>query len=358
MRASRSCGTLFDYNRKKALWREIEHQMGEGDFWNNPDLASDRVRKLKDARATCESLDGLKQGADDAETLAELADEMKDNDSAREAMELGDQLVERFKALELQAFLSGPYDSGNALVSFQAGAGGTDASDWCQMLMRMVLRFAERMGWKTEILDIVEAEEAGIKHSDVRITGAYAYGYLVCEMGIHRLVRISPFDGQARRQTSFAALDVSPDIEEDNTVVIEDKEIRIDTYRAGGKGGQHVNKTESAVRITHLPTGIVVQCQSERSQHKNRDAAFKMLKAKILQRREIERMEEVKSMYDSKGQIAWGNQLRSYVMAPYQLVKDHRTSHETGNPTPVLDGDLMPFIDAYLRFRAKLKEKP
>jgi peptide chain release factor 2 len=331
--------------------------MAQADFWSDQEKATGRVGELKSARTVVESIDGMNKDLDDAEVLAQLADEHKDPASEAEAAQLVEKLVERFDAFELRSFLSGPYDAGGAIASFQSGAGGTDASDWAQMLMRMYLRWAEQMGYKTEILDIVEAEEAGIKHADVRVTGPFAYGYLVAEMGIHRLVRMSPFDQAARRQTSFAALDVSPDVEEDKTVEIPEKDVRIDTYRAGGKGGQHVNKTESAVRLTHLPTGIVVQCQNERSQHKNREMAFKMLKGKILQRRELERMAELKSLYDSKGQIAWGNQLRSYVLAPYQLVKDHRTDHETGNVEAVLDGHIMPFIDAYLRHRAREKEK-
>ncbi len=330
--------------------------MGEADFWLDTERAKTRVQQLKSARSTVESLDALSAGVDDADTLAQLSDEAADEKSAVEAADMLTLLIERFDAFELRTFLNGPYDAGNALISFQAGAGGTDASDWAQMIMRMFLRFAEQMGWKTEILDVVEAEEAGIKHADVRVLGAFAYGYLACEVGIHRLVRISPFDQMARRQTSFSAVDVTPDVEEDADIEIPDKDIRVDTYRAGGKGGQHVNKTESAVRITYLPNNLVVQCQNERSQHKNRDMAMKMLKAKLLQLREMERMAEVKALYDSKGQIAWGNQIRSYVLAPYQLVKDHRTEHETGNVQAVLDGHLMPFIDHYLRFRAKKRE--
>jgi peptide chain release factor 2 len=331
--------------------------MAQADFWSDQEKATKRVAELKNARTIVESIDGMSKDLDDAEVLAQLADEHQDEASGREAEDLVQKLIERFDAFELRSFLSGPYDSGNAIVSFQSGAGGTDASDWAQMLMRMYLRWAEQMGYKTEILDVVEAEEAGIKHADVRFTGPFAYGYLVAEMGIHRLVRMSPFDQAARRQTSFAALDVSPDVEEDRTIDLPEKDVRIDTYRAGGKGGQHVNKTESAVRLTHIPTGIVVQCQNERSQHKNRDMAFKMLKGKLLQQRELERSAELKSLYDSKGQIAWGNQLRSYVLAPYQLVKDHRTDVETGNVQAVLDGRIMPFIDAYLRHRAREKEK-
>jgi peptide chain release factor 2 len=330
--------------------------MAQADFWSDQSQATARVAELKNARTIVESLDGMVKDLDDAEVLAQLADEQKDAASEQEAAGLVAQLMERFDAFELRSFLSGPYDAGGALVSFQSGAGGTDASDWAQMLMRMYTRWAEEMGYKTEVLDVVEAEEAGIKHADVRITGPFAYGYLVAEMGIHRLVRMSPFDQMARRQTSFAALDVSPDVEEDKTVEVPEKDLRIDTYRAGGKGGQHVNKTESAVRITHIPTGIVVQCQNERSQHKNREMAFKMLKGKLLQQRELERMAELKSLYDSKGQIAWGNQIRSYVLAPYQLVKDHRTDYETGNVQAVLDGKIMPFIDHYLRHRARQKE--
>jgi peptide chain release factor 2 len=331
--------------------------MAEADFWSDQEKATARVAELKSARTIVESIDRMTKDLDDAEVLAELADEAKDAASEQEAAEILIQLLERFDAFELRSFLSGPYDAGGAIVSFQAGAGGTDASDWAQMLMRMYLRWAEQMGYKTEVLDIVEAEEAGIKHADVRIAGPFAYGYMLAEMGIHRLVRMSPFDQMARRQTSFAAVDVTPDVEEDKSVDIPDKDIRIDTYRAGGKGGQHVNKTESAVRITHIPTNIVVQCQNERSQHKNREMAFKMLKGKLLQQRELERMAEIKSLYDSKGQIAWGNQIRSYVLAPYQMVKDHRTDHETGNVQAVLDGRIMPFIDTYLRRRGRGKDQ-
>jgi peptide chain release factor 2 len=327
--------------------------MAASDFWSDQEKAAAKVLELKGARNLVESIDRMTRDLDDAEVLAQLADEQKDQASENEAAGLVTGLVDRFEALELRSFLSGPYDAGGAMVSFQSGAGGTDASDWAQMLMRMYLRWAEQMGYKTEIVDIVEAEEAGIKHANVRFAGAFAYGYMVAEMGIHRLVRMSPFDQMARRQTSFAAVDVSPDVEEDKTVEIPEKDIRIDTYRAGGKGGQHVNKTESAVRITHMPTGIVVQCQNERSQHKNRESAMKMLKGKLLQRRELERSAELKSLYDSKGQIAWGNQIRSYVLAPYQMVKDHRTGFETGNVQAVLDGAIMPFIDHYLRQRAQ-----
>jgi peptide chain release factor 2 len=331
--------------------------MAEADFWTAQEKATAKVAELKAARSIVESIDGMNKDLDDAEVLAQLAVEHADPSSEQEAAQIVAQLVERFDAFELRSFLSGPYDAGGAIVSFQSGAGGTDASDWAQMLMRMYLRWAEEMGYKSEVLDIVEAEEAGIKHADVRITGPFAYGYMVAEMGIHRLVRMSPFDQMARRQTSFAAVDVTPDVEEDKAIEVPDKDMRIDTYRAGGKGGQHVNKTESAVRITHLPTGIVVQCQNERSQHKNRDMAMKMLKGKLLQQRELQRSAELKSLYDSQGQIAWGNQLRSYVLAPYQLVKDHRTDHETGNVQAVLDGRVMPFIDAYLRHRAREKGK-
>jgi peptide chain release factor 2 len=331
--------------------------MGEADFWNDPERARARVAELREAKNVCESLDGMRSGLGDAEALFELAEEMKDAASAVEAESLVLQLVERYEAFELRSFLSGPYDAGDAIVNFQSGAGGTDASDWCQMTLRMYTRFAEQLGFKAEVLDVEPAEEAGIKHASLKVSGPYAYGYFVCEMGVHRLVRMSPFDAQNRRQTSFSAIDVAPDVEDEGAIVINENDLRIDTYRAGGKGGQHVNKTESAVRITHLPTNIVVQCQSERSQHKNKDSAMKMLKAKLLQQREMQRMAELKSMYDAKGQIAWGSQIRSYVLAPYQLVKDHRTEHETGNVQAVLDGALMPFVDAYLRKRARTKEK-
>jgi peptide chain release factor 2 len=244
--------------------------------------------------------------------------------------------------------LSGENDFNNAIVSIHAGAGGTEAQDWSEMLLRMYLRWAERRGFKSAIVDILQGEEAGVKSATFTVNGDYAFGYLKAEVGIHRLVRISPFDANARRHTSFASVFVYPDIEDDVVIEIDDKDLRVDTFRASGAGGQHVNKTESAIRITHLPTGIVVQCQNERSQHMNRAMAMKLLKARLYEKEMEEREKERDKLYASKKQIAWGSQIRSYILQPYQLVKDHRTGKEVGNVDAVLNGDLDGFIEAYL----------
>lgn len=326
--------------------------MAEPGFWNDQDQANARVQALKTSKRIVESVDRVAGGLDDLEVLAELAADEGEAGMAEFAQTV-DDLEKNYADLELRTLLSGPYDDGGAIVTIQSGAGGTDASDWAQMLLRMYGRWAERQGYKTQLLEALEHEEAGIKHATLKVTGVLAYGYLSAEMGVHRLVRISPFDAQGRRQTSFSAVDVIPDLPEDSSIEVEDKDLKIDTYKAGGKGGQHVNKTESAVRITHIPTSTVVQCQNERSQHKNKAMALKMLKARLMQLRDAERNKELKSMYDGKGQIAWGNQIRSYVLAPYTLVKDHRTNHEIGNVQAVLDGAIQPFVESYLKHRAK-----
>ena len=326
--------------------------MSDQDFWSDNDRANARVVELKEAKNVTDALDSLGSSIEDLEILGELAEE-EGEVGLQEFERTVESLEVEYAQLELRTMLSGPYDRNNAIVTIQAGAGGTDASDWAEMLLRLYGRWAERQGFKTQLLDSQAHEEAGIKHATIRVAGAWAYGYLMAEMGVHRLVRISPFDAQGRRQTSFAAVDVIPEVEEDADIEVNDADVRVDTYRAGGKGGQHVNKTESAVRLTHIPTGAVVQCQNERSQHKNRAQAMKLLKAKLIQLREAERNSELQSMYDGKGQIAWGNQIRSYVMAPYTLVKDHRTNHEVGNVQSVLDGDVQPLIEAYLKHRAK-----
>ncbi|HMS17038.1 MAG TPA: peptide chain release factor 2, partial [Planctomycetota bacterium] len=297
----------------------------------------------------------LASGVADMELLYELSEADGASGLAEFEKTLSD-LEAAYDALELQTLLSGPFDRNNAIVTIQAGAGGTDASDWAEMLLRAYSRWGEAEGFKVELLDSQEHEEAGIKSATIKIIGPWAYGYMLAEMGVHRLVRISPFDAQGRRQTSFAALDVAPEVEEEDEIVVDETELRVDTYRAGGKGGQHVNKTESAVRLTHLPTNTVVQCQNERSQHKNKAQAMKMLQAKLAQLREAERNSELQSMYDGKGQIAWGNQIRSYVLAPYTMVKDHRTGHESGNVQSVLDGNFQPFIEAYLKSKVKGSE--
>ena len=283
-----------------------------------------------------EELIALYQGEDDESLRLELEGQI-------------DKLDEKFKPLRLNTLLDGKNDKNNVFLSVHAGAGGNEASDWTQMLMRMYIRWAERHGFKCEVLDLQE-DEGGIKSVELKISGAYAFGYLKSERGVHRLVRISPFNAAGKRQTSFASCDVMPDIEEDLSVDIADEDIRVDTYRASGAGGQHINKTDSAIRITHIPTGVVVQCQNERSQHKNKEKAMQMLKAKLYLIKEQENREKLSDIRGEVSDNGWGNQIRSYVLQPYTMVKDHRTNEESGNVQSVLDGNLDPFINAYLRY--------
>jgi peptide chain release factor 2 len=285
---------------------------------------------------------------DDFRVLLELAADHEDADTLQEVSSGLQDLSRKVRALELQTALSGEYDKGNAILSINPGAGGTESQDWAQMLLRMYLRWAEGRGFQTEVIDLLEAEEAGIKNATVTVAGPYAYGYLRAEIGVHRLVRISPFDASKRRHTSFASVFVYPEISDDIDIKLEEKDLRIDTFRAGGHGGQHINVTDSAVRITHLPTGIVASCQNERSQHKNKAMAMKVLRARLYDFYKRQQDEELAKLEGEKAPIAWGSQIRSYVLAPYQLVKDHRTGEETGNVTAVLDGDLDRFIEAYL----------
>ncbi len=300
----------------------------------------------------------LRSKVEDALVLLDMAMEAKDEASFEEVLGELKGIETRLGELELKSLLNGEMDGNNAYLSINAGAGGTEAQDWAAMLLRMYTRWAESQGYKVEILSMNDGEEAGIKSATLLISGPYAYGYLKAESGVHRLVRISPFDANARRHTSFASVYAWPEVNDDIDIQIKDEDIRIDTYRASGAGGQHVNRTDSAVRITHIPTGIVVQCQNERSQHSNRDKAFKMLKAALYEKEMEKRQKELDAIAGERLANEWGSQIRSYVLHPYQLAKDHRTDFETGNPSAVLDGELNGFIHAYLRDKAlKGKEK-
>ena len=283
------------------------------------------------------------------QTLWELANEEQDEDLEPEIEQACHALQKELEKLEIQVLFSGPYDDHDCILTLHAGAGGTEAQDWTDMLYRMYSRFCEKNGFKCEVLDFLDGEEAGLKSITLAIEGPHAYGHFRAERGVHRLVRISPFDASARRHTSFASADVMPQVQEDNEVEINPDDLKIDTYRSGGAGGQHVNKTDSAVRITHLPTGIVVQCQDERSQYNNKDRAMKLLKAKLLEVKVKERERELAELRGEHAEIGWGSQIRSYVFHPYRLVKDHRTNVESGNVDAVMDGDLLPFISAYLK---------
>jgi peptide chain release factor 2 len=315
-------------------------------FWDDPDGAAKVNAEYARTNRRLTTFEGLQADVEDLDGLVELADE--DPDLRAEVEETLASVESRLEELELERLFSGRYDAGDALVTVNAGAGGTDAQDWAEMLLRMEMRWAERRGFKTDLLEVSPGEEAGIKSATFQVQGDNAYGLYGAEKGVHRLVRISPFDAQSRRQTAFASVEVAPVLDEAPDIEIRDDDLQVDTYRASGAGGQHVNKTDSAVRLTHRPTGIVVQCQNERSQSANKLTAMKMLQSKLAERAERERREEIAQEKGEAMDVGWGSQIRSYVLAPYTMVKDHRTDHETGDPTKVLDGDLDGFVRAYL----------
>jgi len=322
--------------------------MAAPDFWNDAERAQTLLKERTALEKVVDNWDSLHRQEEDVRVLIELGTEAGDEETLAEVNRLNEELERGVTHAEFRKMLSGPHDASSCFVSINAGAGGTESQDWAEMLLRMYLRYCERKGWRTEITDYQAGEEAGVKGVTFAVTGEYAYGYLKAEVGIHRLVRISPFDSNARRHTSFASVFVFPEIEDDVTVKISESDLRVDTYRSSGAGGQHVNTTDSAVRITHLPTGIVVACQSERSQHMNRATAMRVLRAKLFEREMEEREAQAAAISGEKKEIGWGSQIRSYVLHPYKMVKDLRTGVETGNPDAVLDGELEDFVVAYL----------
>ncbi len=319
-------------------------------FWDNPDYSNKRMKELKNLKDTVEQINHLGTQYEDIDMLIEMGNEEEDESMAEEIRGELDSFAEELETLRISTLLTGEYDKNDAILKLNAGAGGTESCDWCSMLYRMYTRWAERKGFSVEVLDYLDGDEAGIKSVTFQVNGENAYGYLKSEKGVHRLVRISPFNAQGKRQTSFVSLDVMPDIEEELDIEINEEELRIDTYRSSGAGGQHINKTSSAIRITHLPTGIVVQCQNERSQFQNKDKAMQMLKAKLYLLRQEENAQKLSGIRGEVKEIGWGNQIRSYVFQPYTMVKDHRTSYETGNVDSVMDGELDGFINAYLKW--------
>ena len=327
------------------------------DFWDGTEKSQNYMRELKSLKDTIEQFDKLSTQYEDIETLIQMGYEEEDPDIIPEIEENFEEFMEEFEELRVSTLLSEEFDKNNAILTLHAGAGGTESCDWASMLSRMYQRFADKKGFTVEILDFLDGEEAGLKSITMQINGENAYGYLKSERGVHRLVRISPFNAAGKRQTSFASCDVMPDIEEDLDIDINEDDLRIDTYRSSGAGGQHINKTSSAIRITHIPTGIVVQCQNERSQFQNKDKAMKMLKAKLYLLKKAENAEKVSDIRGEIKDINFGNQIRSYVMQPYTLVKDHRTNFESGNVASVLDGNIEPFISAYLKWNSLNKSK-
>ena len=326
--------------------------MEEPGFWDDPEKSTRMVREAKHLKDEVDTYKSLEQAYEDIQVMIQMGYEENDASLIPEIQQMLDDFAKTLEEMRLKLLLSGEYDSNNAILRLNAGAGGTESCDWCSMLYRMYCRWAERKGFKYEVLDYLDGEEAGIKSVTIQINGENAYGYLRSEHGVHRLVRISPFNAAGKRQTSFVSCDVMPDLEDDIDIEINPDDIRIDTYRSSGAGGQHINKTSSAIRITHFPTGIVVTCQNERSQFQNKDKAMQMLKAKLYMLKQQEQAAKAAGIRGDVKEIGWGNQIRSYVMQPYTMVKDHRTGEETGNVDAVMNGDIDGFVNAYLKWTA------
>jgi peptide chain release factor 2 len=339
---------IFEIEKKTDEIKNLEQQTLAPDFWNNREKAQGIMREI-DVRKSCvEKWQSLNKKADYVDEILQLSEEEDDSQFLKEVRSELKSLEKELKILEFERMLDDPDDHLNAILTIHPGAGGTESQDWAQMLMRMYLRWIERKGFKSQIMDMQSGEEAGIKSVTIEIEGANAFGYLRAEIGVHRLVRLSPFDANKRRHTSFASVFVYPEVDKDIEILVNPNDLRVDTYRASGAGGQHVNKTDSAVRITHIPTGIVVQCQNERSQRMNRENAMKILMSRLYQKKKEEEEQKLQELEDSKKEIAWGSQIRSYVFHPYNLVKDHRTKVETSNTQDVMDGDIDEFIQSYL----------
>ena len=343
-------GASLNLDAKKERIAELSRYMEAPDFWDDPERSQKMTKELKSLEDTVKSYTTLSTQYDDISELIEMGYEENDPEVIPVIQESLDEFTTNLEALRLSTLLNGEYDKNNAIIRLNAGAGGTEACDWSGMLYRMYTRYADRNSFSVEVLDMLDGDEAGIKSVTFQVNGENAYGYLKSEKGVHRLVRISPFNAAGKRQTSFVSCDVMPEIEEDLDVEINDDDLRIDTYRSSGAGGQHINKTSSAIRITHLPTGIVVTCQNERSQFQNKDKAMQMLKAKLYMLKQQENEEKISGIRGEVKDIAWGNQIRSYVLQPYTMVKDHRTGASSGNAGAVLDGDIDLFISAYLRW--------
>ncbi len=346
-----TCGGSFDLESKETKLAVLEERMASPGFWDHPEAARGIIDQANELKAWTGPWQSLSKRVEDLTELASLLADAEDDELSAELERETTAVQEGLAELELRNMLRGPDAHRSALLTVHPGAGGTESQDWAEMLLRMYSRYAERRGYTVQVLELQPGEEAGIKSATLEILGDHAFGYLGAETGVHWLVRISPFDAQGRRHTSFASVFVYPEVDDDVEIEIDESDLRIDTYRASGAGGQHVNKTDSAVRITHEPTGIVVSCQQERSQHKNRSKAMKMLLAALYQRAMEEKEAEKQALEDSKTDIAWGNQIRSYVLQPYTMVKDHRTDLEVGNADGVLDGDIHRFIEAFLRSR-------
>ena len=347
----------LDLENKERRITELDKSMEEPGFWDDPERSTKTVREAKNLKDTVDGYKHLEQQYEDIQVMIEMGYEENDPAMIPEIQEMLDEFVKELEELRTKTLLSGEYDGCNAILKLNAGAGGTEAMDWCSMLYRMYQRWADKKGFTTEVLDFLDGDEAGLKSITLQVNGENAYGYLKSEKGVHRLVRISPFNAAGKRQTSFVSCDVMPDIEEDLDVEINPDDLRIDTYRSSGAGGQHINKTSSAIRITHLPTGIVVQCQNERSQFQNKDKAMQMLKAKLYLLKQQENAEKLSDIRGDVKDINSGNQIRSYVMQPYTLVKDHRTNAENGNVNAVMDGDIDLFISAYLKWISLKNQK-